>query len=47
MFKMHVHVIYAWLTLLTSLHHSTYASINVHIQMHVHDIQTNKNLVKI
>ena len=28
---------YAWLTSLTSLHHSTYAS------MHVHGIQTNQN----
>ena len=30
---MHVHMIYAWLTLFTLLHHNTYAS------MYVHDIQ--------
>jgi len=28
----------AWLTSLTLLHHSTYASMHDHIQMHVHGI---------
>ena len=28
----------AWLTLLTSLHHNTYASMHVRIHMHVHGI---------
>ena len=39
---MHVHM-NAWFTLLTSLYHSTYASMNVYFHVHVHGIQTNQN----
>ena len=39
--SMHVHV-NVLLTLLTSLHHNTYASMHVHIHMHAHSRQANQ-----
>ena len=39
----HVNVSLTLLTLLTSLHHNTYATMHVHIHMHAHSRQTNQN----